>query len=150
MSGLRIGIIAASRFPVAEPFAGGLEAHVWALADGLRRRGHDVTLFAGPGSDPRLGVELLDLRRPRISAAARGDVSMSAPEWLDEHHAYLQLMVRLARTGAAEFDVVHNHSLHHLPIAMAATVARPDAHHAAHAADAVAGVRDPGRRTTAR
>ncbi len=25
---------------------------------------------------------------------------MSAPAWLDEHHAYLQLMVRLARTGA--------------------------------------------------
>ena len=40
MSGLRIGLVAASRFPVAEPFAGGLEAHVWALADGLRRRGH--------------------------------------------------------------------------------------------------------------
>ena len=125
MSGLRIGIVAASRFPVAEPFAGGLEAHVWALADGLRRRGHRVTLFAGPGSDPRLGVELLDLKRPVISDAARGDVSMSAPEWLDEHHAYLRLMVRLARTGAADFDVVHNHSLHHLPIAMSATVGVP-------------------------
>ena len=97
VSGLRIALIAASRFPVAEPFAGGLEAHVWALADGLRRRGHEVTLFAGSGSDPSLGVELLDLRRPRISAAARSDVSMSAPDWLDEHHAYLQLMVRLSR-----------------------------------------------------
>lgn len=62
MNGLRIGIIAAARFPVAEPFAGGLEAHVWGLADGLRRRGHEVTLFAGPGSDPRLGIKLLDLR----------------------------------------------------------------------------------------
>jgi glycosyltransferase involved in cell wall biosynthesis len=125
MSGLRVGLIAASRFPVAEPFAGGLEAHVWALADGLRRRGHEVTLFAGPGSDPSLGVVLLDLRRPRISAAALADVSMSAPDWLDEHHAYLQLMVRLARGGAADFDVIHNHSLHHLPIAMAATVGIP-------------------------
>jgi len=123
VSGLRIGLIAASRFPVAEPFAGGLEAHVWALAEGLRRRGHAVTLFAGPGSDPRLGVELLDLRRARISPAARADVSMSAPDWLDEHHAYLQLMVRLAR--APDFDVVHNHSLHHLPIAMAATIGAP-------------------------
>ena len=64
-------------FPIAEPFAGGLEAHVWGLADRLRRRGHEVTLFAGPGSDPRLGVELLDLRRPRLSAAARADVSMT-------------------------------------------------------------------------
>jgi glycosyltransferase involved in cell wall biosynthesis len=125
VSALRVGLVAASRFPVAEPFAGGLEAHVWALADGLRRRGHAVTLFAGPGSDRRLGVELLDLRRPRLSAAARADVSMTAADWLDEHHAYLQLMIRLAGPRAADFDVIHNHSLHHLPIAMAATVETP-------------------------
>ena len=31
------------------------------------------------------------------ATAARADVSMTAPEWLDEHHAYLQLMLRLAR-----------------------------------------------------
>ena len=84
-----------------------------------------MTLFAGPGSDPRLGVEVLDLRRPRLSDAARADVSMSAPEWVDEHHAYLQLMVRLGRTAADDFDVIHNHSLHHLPIAMASTVPVP-------------------------
>lgn len=125
MRPLRIGIIAAARFPVAEPFAGGLEAHVWALADRLRRRGHEVTLFAGPGSDPRLGVELLDLRRPRLSDAARADVSMTAPEWMDEHHAYLALMLRLARSAAGDFDVIHNHSLHYLPVAMAATVPVP-------------------------
>ena len=125
MSGLRIAIVAAARFPVAEPFAGGLEAHVWGLVERLRRRGHAVTLFAGPGSDPRLGVEVLDLRRPRLSEVARSDVSMAAADWVDEHHAYLQLMIRLGRTGIDEFDVVHNHSLHHLPIAMAATVPVP-------------------------
>jgi glycosyltransferase involved in cell wall biosynthesis len=125
MTPLRIALIAASAHPVAEPFAGGLEAHVWTLADRLRRRGHQVTLFAGPGSDPGLDVDVLDLRGPRISEAARGDVSMVAPRWLDEHHAYLRLMVRLARDAADAFDVVHNHSLHHLPIAMAATVPVP-------------------------
>jgi glycosyltransferase involved in cell wall biosynthesis len=125
MRPLRIAMIAASRHPVAEPFAGGLEAHVWTLAHRLRDRGHHVTLFAGPGSDPGLGVDVLDLRRPRISAAARRDASMVAPAWLDEHHAYLQLMVRLGRDAADAFDVVHNHSLHHLPIAMAATVPVP-------------------------
>ena len=36
-----------------------------------------------------------------------------------EHHAYLRLMLDLARTGARRFDVVHNNSLHHLPVAMA-------------------------------
>ena len=50
---------------------------------------------------------------------------MTAPEWLDEHHAYLQLMLRLGRSAAADFDVIHNHSLHYLPVAMAATVPVP-------------------------
>jgi glycosyltransferase involved in cell wall biosynthesis len=122
---VRVGIIAAARHPIAEPFAGGQEAHVWSLADGLRRSGHDVTLFAGPGSDPRLGVEVLDLRRPEISAAARNDVSMSPERWLDEHHAYLDLMLRLSGDWDGRFDVVHNHSLHHLPIAMARAVRIP-------------------------
>jgi glycosyltransferase involved in cell wall biosynthesis len=122
---LRIGIVASARFPIAEPFAGGLEAHVWGLADRLRRQGHDVTLFAGPGSDPRLGVEVLELRRPTLSPAARADVSMRPAEWVDEHHAYLQLMVRLAQTAADDFDVIHNHSLHHMPIAMASTLPVP-------------------------
>jgi glycosyltransferase involved in cell wall biosynthesis len=125
MSRLRVAIVAAARFPIAEPFAGGLEAHVWALARELRERGHAVTVFAGPGSDPLLGVETLALRRPRISAAARADVSMSPDDWLDEHHAYLELMLRLARDRGDSYDVVHNHSLHHLPIAMAATLAVP-------------------------
>jgi glycosyltransferase involved in cell wall biosynthesis len=122
---MRVGLIASARHPIAEPFAGGLESHVWSLADGLRRRGHDVTLFAGPGSDPRLGVEVLDLRRPRISARARDDVSMSPERWLDEHHAYLDLMLRLSSDWEERFDVIHNHSLHHLPIAMARAVRIP-------------------------
>ena len=42
-----------------------------------------------------------------------------------EHHAYLALMLSLARTGAEEYDVVHNNSLHHLPIAMAPAVDVP-------------------------
>jgi glycosyltransferase involved in cell wall biosynthesis len=125
MTGLRVAMIANARFPVAEPFAGGLEAHVWALADSLRRRGHDVTLFAGAGSDAGLGLRTLDLRRPRISPAARADVSMSAPEWLDEHHAYLDLMIRLGCRDADEYDVIHNHSLHHLPVAMAGSLDVP-------------------------
>ena len=42
-----------------------------------------------------------------------------------EHHAYLGLMLDLARTGARRFDIVHNNSLHHLPVAMAAMLSVP-------------------------
>ena len=51
--------MASSRFPIREPFAGGLEATTHALAERLSARGHDVTLFAGPGSDPALPVRLV-------------------------------------------------------------------------------------------
>ena len=45
---MRICLIASSRFPVAEPFAGGLEAHTAALARGLIERGHTVSVDHRP------------------------------------------------------------------------------------------------------
>lgn len=120
---LRIALIASARFPICEPFAGGLEAHTWALAHRLRQRGHDVTIFAGSGCDPALQVDEMVADWLKISAAARADVSMTAETWLEEHHAYLSLMLKLSR--GTDFDVVHNNSLHHLPIAMAAVVSAP-------------------------
>lgn len=119
---MRIGLVASMRFPVCEPFAGGMEAHTWSLASGLTARGHDVTVFAAPGSDPALGVRELAVRRPHISDEARADVSMSPEWWLQEHHAYLAMMLELAE---ADLDVVHNNSLHYLPLAMASTLRAP-------------------------
>ncbi len=119
---MRIGIVASARFPIIEPFAGGLEAHTWSLAHGLRARGHDVTVFAAPGSDPALRVRELQVRFPTISPAARADVSMSPEWWLQEHHAYLSLMLELRDS---DLDVVHNNSLHYLPVAMAASLDIP-------------------------
>jgi glycosyltransferase involved in cell wall biosynthesis len=124
-SRLRLAIIASARFPIRQPFAGGLEAHTWVLARELRLRGHEVALFAGAGSDPALGVRELSLSRLAVSAAARADVSMSPQLWLAEHHAYLELMLYLAQSPDGRFDVVHNNSLHYLPVAMAATLPGP-------------------------
>ncbi|WP_324792660.1 glycosyltransferase [Streptomyces cyaneofuscatus] len=111
---LRIALIASARHPIAEPFAGGLEAHTWTLSAALRSRGHEVTVFAGPGSDPELGVVEMPLRPARISESARQDTSMVAAPWLEEHHAYLQLMLELARTPS-RYDLVHNNSLNYPP-----------------------------------
>jgi len=119
---MRIALIASSRFPVSEPFAGGLEAHTWSLAHGLGRRGHEVTLFAAPGSDPVLNVRELAVNRARLSQAARSDVSMTSESWVQEHHAYLSLMLELADS---DVDVVHNNSLHYLPVAMAGSLPVP-------------------------
>ena len=119
---MKVGIVASARFPIVEPFAGGLEAHTWSLAQGLRARGHEVTVFAAPGSDPALGARELQVRYPVISDVARSDVSMTPEWWLQEHHAYLSLMLELRES---DLDVVHNNSLHYLPVAMAASLQSP-------------------------
>jgi glycosyltransferase involved in cell wall biosynthesis len=83
----------------------------------LRTRGVAVSLFAGPGTDPMLRAEELPVRRTELSPAARNDVSMPPEEWMEQHQAYLRLMVELSRRR--DVDLVHNNSLHYLPVAMA-------------------------------
>lgn len=122
---MRICLIASSRFPIREPFQGGLEAHTSSLAHHLVARGHEVSVFAAPGSDPRLPVHELAVSAFRPSEAARQDVGAMPEAWMQEHHAYLALMMELSRTGRDRFDVVHNNSLHHLPVAMSELVDVP-------------------------
>lgn len=119
---LRIGLIGSVRFPQRPPFAGGLEAHTWMLAEGLRDRGHEVTLF---GTDAPDGCTVrLVTADWAPSEAARTDVSSVPVEVVSEHHAYLRILRSLA-LGEVELDVVHNNSTHLLPLAMAALVPVP-------------------------
>jgi glycosyltransferase involved in cell wall biosynthesis len=121
---LRVALIASNRFPLRQPFAGGLEAHVWHLARDLTRLGHHVSLFAASGSDPALDCTALTVRELTLSTAAQMDSSMPPIAHMIDHHAYLSLMMELA-DGSNGFDVIHNHSLHYLPIAMAPLVSTP-------------------------
>lgn len=121
---LRIGIVAPSRYPIAQPYAGGLEAHTGTLARELVARGHEVTLFAAPGSDPTLGLRELDLDLDGFTGPSRRDVSMDPGLVMAEHHAYLGVMLGLVHDDPP-LDLLHNNSLHHLPVAMAPAVSCP-------------------------
>ena len=121
---LRIALVATARYSISEPFVGGLASHVVGLARQLARRGHRVTLFAPEGSALE-GVRVVAFCEGSgldFSAAARGDVSMLAGPFMREHHAMLSLMTGLARGRWGRFDVVHNHSLHYLPVSHAPAV----------------------------
>ena len=122
---LRICVIASCRFPIREPFTGGLESMTWHLTRELVRRGHEVAVFAAPGSDPEIGV--VDLPVVSLPTTHRGrlDVDAAPSVQVVEHHAYLSLMLDLAREGGTRFDVVHNNSLHYLPVAMAPSLPVP-------------------------
>ena len=69
---MRIGVVGHHAAPIRPPFAGGLESMTWYLTGWLARRGHDVTLFAAPGSSvPGVRVIPLDLEWGVSDAARR-------------------------------------------------------------------------------
>lgn len=112
---LRIGILTHIKFPIRQPFAGGLEAFTHDVTLGLRARGHAVTLFAKGGSAPELeAVAVPDeeqCRHPSLSSA-----------YVAEHHAYLKVMQKIDDYG---FDVIFNNSLHYVPVTMASVIRTP-------------------------
>ncbi|AMJ63547.1 glycosyl transferase family 1 [Bosea sp. PAMC 26642] len=116
---MRIGIIAHLKHAICEPFAGGLEMHTSMLQGALRRRGHDVTVFASSRSEPAAFVEAIC---DETSLLAIGCNEAPDKAFFQEHHAYLSLMNGLRRRS---FDLIHNNSLHYLPVAMADALPMP-------------------------
>ena len=118
---LRVALLASLRFPLGPPFAGGLEAQTWHLAAGLRDLGHAVTLFAHDGPP---GVAVVSPGDWTPSEAARRDLSVTPAVAVGEHHAQLSALRHLALAGEA-FDVIHDNTGHHLPVALAAMLTAP-------------------------
>ena len=121
---MNIAIISHLKFPIVEPFHGGLEMHTHILAKELQDRGHHVTLFALQGSDKSLNVV-----QPQLSVVKMNlgnDLFEGEPDFhtsfIDKLHAYLDI-IRMIREG--DFDVVHNNSLHFIPLTLAHTLPCP-------------------------
>lgn len=121
---MKVGIISHLKYPIKEPFAGGLEMHTHALAEGLMRRGHQVRVFATADSDACLNIDpahLSTLSYKRYQPF-EPNVDHFSEQFVREHHAYLNLMIRLADE---DFDVIQNNSLNYLPLSMARTLSIP-------------------------
>ena len=113
---LRIALIGPARFGIAEPCAGGLEAHTLTTARGLRRRGHEVVVFAGPGDvamPPDLTVVPVLERSVDTTGEARADISMPGSALADLERGYARVLAAIDLLG--DVDLVHNNSLHALP-----------------------------------
>lgn len=118
---LRIAIIAHSLFPIAEPFAGGLEMITQLICNQLVAMGHEVTLFAHADSQTKATLVPLLSREAVAELVAEGEHEQfeMTPEEVYQHLTY-QVAMRdiLERDRAEPFDVIHNHSLHHVPMLM--------------------------------
>jgi glycosyltransferase involved in cell wall biosynthesis len=116
---LRIAVLAPPWIPVPPPGYGGIEAVVALLCDELVARGHDVTLFAAPGSRSRARVHApLAAPQSRLMGRALYECDHVA-DALDE--------TDWAAARGAPFDVIHDHS-GFTALAMAARVRTPIVH----------------------
>ena len=116
---LRIAVLAPPWIPVPPPAYGGIEAVVNLLCEALVTRGHDVTLFAAPGSHSAARVRtVLESPHPDEIGSSRCESDHVASAW-DE----------IDRAGAygKPFDVVHDHS-GYTALAMADRVSAPVVH----------------------
>lgn len=108
---MRIAVIAPGRYPIRQPYAGGLETMVASLVAGLRAAGHDVDLFAPRGSEGHVA----EVEFPGVEAAT--DIGYPPGAREAETAAFRDALAYIARGG---YDVIHNNSLHPLPLAMPA------------------------------
>ena len=105
---LRIALIGPARYPVREPYAGGLEAFCHTMVAALRDLGHDVDFFAAQGSDGNdKAFELpgVDWGEDKDNAT---DTTYPEGGRERENAAFVQLRQLLVARG---YDVVHNNSL---------------------------------------
>jgi glycosyltransferase involved in cell wall biosynthesis len=116
---LHIAVMAPPWIPVPPPAYGGTEAVVASLCDELAARGHDVTLFAAPGS--------------RSAARVYAPLERAHPDKIGlalfeaDHVASVYDTVERAARGGEPFDVVHDHS-GFTALAMAHHVCAPVVH----------------------
>jgi glycosyltransferase involved in cell wall biosynthesis len=116
---LRIAMLAPPWIPVPAPAYGGIEEVVRLLTGGLSARGHDVTLFAPPGSsaDGEV-VEVLEEAHP-------DDIQKAQFE--SDHVARAFGEIDAAAERGEPYDVVHDH-VGHTALAMADRLSVPLVH----------------------
>lgn len=116
---LRIAMIAHCLYPIAQPYAGGLEMITQLICDELVAQGHDVLLYAHENSQTKATLIPL-LTRAEFEATVYDNEHESLGMSREELYQYLvyQRVLRdvIERDERGEIDIVHNHSLHHIPM----------------------------------
>lgn len=106
---MRIAIIAPTRYPITQPFAGGLESFCALLVRGLRESDHQVDLYAARGSQGHL----VEFEFPGVDWTGREETATDHT-YPPGHSVSEDLAVgrMLSHLVEAEYDIVHNNSLH--------------------------------------
>ncbi|KKM85123.1 hypothetical protein LCGC14_1292230 [marine sediment metagenome] len=120
---MKIAIIAHCLHPIREPFEGGLEMVTFLLCRSLMERGHTVHLYGHRDSDA--GFIIKPIKTDKLypctlftEMQAMGQEPVAVREML----AYSSVMQSISEEG---YDIVHNHSLHYIPILMGNALGLP-------------------------
>lgn len=116
---LRIAIIAHCLYPIVQPYAGGLEMITQLICDELVAQGHEVVLYAHKDSQTQATlIPMLTLSEFDTTVYENEHETLGMSR--EEMYQYLvyQRVLRdiIACDARGEIDVVHNHSLHHIPM----------------------------------
>ena len=104
---MRVALVATTGLAVPPARYGGINRVVKALADGLVDRGVEVTLFAAGGSRTRA----------RLRAVPERPVSELPPAERSRFQRYQRQQMLAVAEAAREFDLIHSHVEHLLPLA---------------------------------
>ncbi len=102
LRGLRVAVVAPPWIPIPPAAYGGIEVVIALLCEGLVARGHDVTLFAAPGSHSAAHVY------PLLEDAHPDEMGSSLYE--SNHVASAWDAIDASYERGLPFDVLHDHS----------------------------------------
>lgn len=106
---MKIAVIAPTRYPIRQPFAGGLESFCDLLVRGLRENGHQVDLFAARGSQGHVR----EFEFPGVDWTGQEETATDHT-YPPGHSQVEDIAVQrlLNHLIQQDYDVVHNNSLH--------------------------------------
>jgi glycosyltransferase involved in cell wall biosynthesis len=116
---VKIAMLAPPWIPVPAPAYGGIEEVVRLLCDGLAENGHQVTLFAPPGSTSRADVFLV------LEESHPDEIQIAQFE--ADHVARAFGAIDVAGERGEPYDVIHDH-VGHTALAMADRISVPLVH----------------------
>ncbi len=109
---MRIALVAPLVTPIAQPYAGGAQAMLADLAQGLQQRGHAVTLFARAGSlVPHVTIEQI-MVPDNVLPASFSEPTQERPAdtgFFAQANIFLNLFLSIQQRHN-EFDIVHAHA----------------------------------------
>jgi len=106
---MKIAIVAHANHPIVEPYAGGLEMITALLVNALRSAGHEVDLYALESSADNLKPVALNDPNFKWEKTDPGNETFNMSVASFYSLAFLKIK-------EGNYDIVHNNSLHYLPI----------------------------------